>query len=48
MGRNWFDSVRGDSLGTGKRFANFQLSGTMPSLIELLKMTVITGAISYA
>ena len=48
MGRSWFGSVQGDSFGIRKRFASFHLPGTMPSLIDLLKVVVITGAISYA
>ena len=48
MGRSWLVLVTGFSFGSGKRFANFQISGPTPTPIDLLKMVVTTGAISYA
>ncbi len=50
MGRSWLVSVRGFSFASGKRFANFKMSGTTPTLIDLLKMVieVTIGTISYA
>ncbi len=48
MGRSWLVSVRGFSFGSGKRFADFQMSGTTPTQIDLLKIIVTIGAISYA